>query len=148
MKKPAIIVDLDGTLCNVEHRQRHLEGKRKDWKAFANEYKSDTINEWCRTIIYAMGANASCAIILLTGRNECYRRGTEEWLQRNGVPYSFLLMRQNKDFRADSIIKKEIYEKHIEPNHDVIFCIDDRQQVVDMWRSLGLTCLQCAKGDF
>ena len=26
--------------------------------------------------------------------------------------------------------------------------LDDRKQVVDMWRSLGLTCLQVADGDF
>jgi len=26
--------------------------------------------------------------------------------------------------------------------------IDDRQVVVDFWRAEGLTCLQCAPGDF
>ena len=28
------------------------------------------------------------------------------------------------------------------------FVVEDRDQVVKMWRSLGLTCFQCAKGDF
>ncbi|MDJ0647343.1 MAG: hypothetical protein QNJ60_01435 [Xenococcaceae cyanobacterium MO_188.B19] len=29
-----------------------------------------------------------------------------------------------------------------------LFILDDRQQVVDMWRSLGLTVFQVAEGDF
>lgn len=30
----AIIVDLDGTLANCEHRRHFLETKPKDWKSF------------------------------------------------------------------------------------------------------------------
>jgi hypothetical protein len=30
----------------------------------------------------------------------------------------------------------------------VAMVFDDRNQVVDMWRSNGLTCFQVAKGDF
>lgn len=57
-------------------------------------------------------------------------------------------MRKDGDFRKDSIVKEEIYREWIEPFHEVLFCIDDRKQVVDMWRSIGLTCLQCAEGNF
>ena len=56
-------------------------------------------------------------------------------------------MRQNKDYRKDSIIKKERYDT-IKDTHDVLWVIDDRQQVVDMWRDLGLTVFQVAPGDF
>jgi hypothetical protein len=31
---------------------------------------------------------------------------------------------------------------------NVAMVFDDRQQVVDMWRSNGLTCFQVADGDF
>jgi hypothetical protein len=37
---------------------------------------------------------------------------------------------------------------HIRPNYDVKYVIDDRDQVVDMWRSLGLRVLQVAPGNF
>ena len=33
-------------------------------------------------------------------------------------------------------------------NYNVKFVLDDRNRVVEMWRSLGLTCLQVADGDF
>lgn len=31
---------------------------------------------------------------------------------------------------------------------NILFVIDDRDSVVEMWRRNGLTVLQCAKGDF
>jgi hypothetical protein len=57
-------------------------------------------------------------------------------------------MREAGDSRKDSIVKQELYERHIKPSYDVFVVLDDRNQVVDMWRSLGLVCLQVAPGDF
>jgi hypothetical protein len=57
-------------------------------------------------------------------------------------------MRKYGDFRQDSIVKQEIYEQLIAPDYDILCVLDDRQQVVDMWREIGLTCLQVAPGDF
>jgi hypothetical protein len=31
---------------------------------------------------------------------------------------------------------------------NILFTVDDRQKVVDMWRANGLTCLQVAEGNF
>jgi octaprenyl-diphosphate synthase len=45
-------------------------------------------------------------------------------------------------------IKEEIYHLKIEKDAQVLFVIDDRKSVVERWRKLGLTCLQCAPGDF
>jgi len=59
-----------------------------------------------------------------------------------------LFMRPDGDFRADNIVKQEIYDTHIKGKHDVLFVMDDRQQVVDMWRRNGLTCFQVAEGNF
>jgi hypothetical protein len=57
-------------------------------------------------------------------------------------------MRKHNDFRKDAIVKKEIYEEKIADHHDVLCVFDDRQLVVEMWRELGLTCMQVAPGDF
>lgn len=48
----------------------------------------------------------------------------------------------------DSIIKRELFEAHVRDTYAVRFVLDDRNQVVRMWRSLGLTCLQVADGAF
>ena len=73
---------------------------------------------------------------------------TERWLERYGIDYKYIFMRAAGDSREDSIVKREIYEGRIAPKFNVKYVLDDRNRVVAMWRSLGLTCLQVADGDF
>jgi hypothetical protein len=54
-----------------------------------------------------------------------------------------------QEFEKDAKIKHEIYINEIKPNYDVRFVIDDRKQVVDMWRNVaGLPVAQVAEGNF
>ena len=58
-------------------------------------------------------------------------------------------MRPQNDNRKDALIKRELFEQHILGQYYVELVVDDRQQVVDMWRrTLGLTCVQVDYGDF
>lgn len=41
-----------------------------------------------------------------------------------------------------------MFEEHIRNKFCVEYVLDDRNQVVDMWRNMGLTCLQVAEGGF
>jgi len=142
----AIIIDLDGTLCNTDHRQHFMQQKKKDWKSFYAGLNADPIHEWCHKIVnFFWGSHK---VIFLSGRPGEYRKNTESWLDLYRVKYNYLYMREIGDYRKDCIIKREIYLKKIKPNYNILFCIDDRKQVVDMWREEGLTCLQCAPGEF
>lgn len=147
MKTRAIIVDLDGTLCNTDHRQHLVADGAKDWPAFYEALVHDQPHQWCLELIKAMRMQG-IIVLLVSGRPMDYWNQTTEWLQKHMPKWDGLFMRKHNDFRKDSIIKSEIFKNEIEPRFEVIFCVDDRQQVVDMWRELGLTCLQCAKGDF
>lgn len=144
--RKAIIVDLDGTLSNSELRVKLCtDDKGKlDFIKFYESLGTDMPNYWCRDIIKTYEGS----IILVSGRPHKYRAKTIEWLNFHNIKFLRLMMRVDEDYRKDSIIKKEIYEYFIKDSFDIEYCIDDRQQVVDMWRDLGLTCLQCAKGDF
>jgi uncharacterized HAD superfamily protein len=144
---PAIIVDLDGTLCDVEHRVHHVRSKPKNWGAFNQAMEHDQPYFWCIELIAAMKAR-DYKIFFVTGRDENFRTMTEAWLSRHQVVYDELHMRRDGDFREDSEIKEEIYLGKIEKRAQVLFVVDDRRSVVDRWRKLGLTCLQCAVGDF
>lgn len=143
----AILVDLDGTLTNVDHRVYHVKKDEIDWRAFSDGMGNDTLNVWCFEIIAAM-ADRGYKIIFVTGRSESYRNHTESWLSKHQVSYDKLYMRKSKDRREDSEIKKEIYHQFIEESYNTLFVIDDRLSVVKMWRDLGLICLQCDWGDF
>ena len=87
-------------------------------------------------------------VIVMSGRDESCRTETERWLNKHNIPFDFLFMRPEGDMRKDNIIKHELFNKYVRDNYDVKFVLDDRQQVVDMWRKMGITCLQVAEGDF
>ena len=146
-KPPAIIVNLDGTLANCDHRRHHVMSKPKNWKAFYGGIDLDLPNLWCLDLVstYTMAATS---IILVSGRPDDHRAVTERWLDRYNVTYDRLIMRAAGDNRDDMVVKKELYQKQIEPYYKVIFTVDDRKRVVDMWRSLGLICLHCAEGNY
>jgi predicted kinase len=75
--------------------------------------------------------------------------GTEQFIDENikiGYPFRHLFMRGAMDQRPDFVIKKEILD--LLPKDRIKYCLDDRDQVVEMWRAEGLTCLQVAEGLF
>ena len=145
MKKKCIIIDIDGTLANIEHRRKDLLAEN-NWKEFNSKINLDSINIWCRELINSFKDKYN--IILVTGRTEEFNDVTLKWLNDNNIFYSEIFFRENSDYRDDTIIKKEIYEKSIEPSYIPLFVVDDRNKVVKMWRELGLVCLQCNYGDF
>jgi hypothetical protein len=157
MKKEAIIVDIDGTLANCEHRRHFIDGthEKQDWKSFYESMINDTVNDWCKFIMgrcYDESGRIQTSLLLISGRPEEYRELTLDWLIKYHMwdwqEENKLFMRKTGDFRDDCVIKEEIYREHIEPHYDVLFCIDDRPKVCRLWRSIGLICLQCNDKEF
>lgn len=143
----AIIVDIDGTLADVEHRVHHVQKENKDWRAFNEGMVSDSLNQWCFDLVKGMQAK-DYKIVFLTGRSEPWRGPTEEWIKKHGLDYDHLYMRPAKDRREDFEVKKDIYQNQIAKDYEVMFVLEDRASVVKMWRSIGLVCLQCDWGEF
>lgn len=142
----AVICDLDGTLCNIDHRLKYVKEGNKNWGMFFSLIKNDSLNTWCRTVLAGMYENT--CIVLCSGRGNEYRAPTIAWLKDYGIKYDHLFMRYYKDHRQDTVIKEIILDFEIKTRYNPILAIDDRQSVVDMWRRNGIVCLQCAKGDF
>lgn len=148
-KKPAIICDLDGTLCNIDHRLHYMKQEKKDWKRFFDELSNDKVNEWCDEILKKF--KESHEIVFCSGRPDDHKIKTWQWLEANSGAfdeYTPLYMRHRGDFRADDIVKENILDFELIPRYEILFVIDDRKRVVDMWRRRGHTVLQCAEGDF
>ncbi len=134
-----IIVDLDGTLAINQGRSPFD----------ASKYEEDGFNYNLWNLVKAQN------IVFLSGREGTAeaRKATENWLKKYTGVSDFVLsnrlfMRKEGDSRKDSTIKAEIYENEIKPNYYVIACYDDRDQVVDMWRSKGILCCQVNYGGF
>lgn len=137
-KPYAILCDIDGTLAHMVDRGPF------DWPKVGSDILDETVAEILR--LYYVTEHAK--VILFSGRDSVCRPETEEWLKKNLVPYHQLFMRGQADMRKDSIIKRELFDAEIKNEYQVLFVLDDRNQVVDMWRQMGLKCLQVADGDF
>lgn len=136
-----IICDLDGTLADFK-----TKGHRGPYDT-ARCAEDDLIEPVFR-VIMSFWSNHDYEIIYLSGREDSARAGTEEFLRNHQCPTGPLLMRATGDHRKDAIVKREIFDANIRGKYNVDFVLDDRDQVVKMWRELGLTCFQVAEGNF
>ncbi|WP_229370271.1 phosphatase domain-containing protein [Fibrivirga algicola] len=137
-----ILVDIDGTVAKIHNRSPF------DW---ANVDR-DLPNVPVLNVVRAMRA-AGYAVIFMSGRDTAARVSTIAWLQRHlgwieHTDYN-LFMRASNDNRKDAVVKRELYDTHIRDQYTVELVLDDRDQVVSIWRrDLGLTCLQVDYGNF
>lgn len=155
-RDPAWIVDIDGTLahrsCTAHPAGQHLQSAEDpDGCHCRSPYDETRVHEDIPdpTVIELVQLLSERYYILLcSGRTEGCRYDTQRWLHRHNVPYTNLFMRPEKDNRKDSEIKLEILDHYILPSFTVHGVLDDRQQVVDAYRSRGIKVLQVEPGDF
>lgn len=146
--KPLVIFDMDGTLADMQHRRHFLDKSPPDWKSFNADVGHDLPNKPVVDLYQTLWQSGHYEIVIATGRMEWQRAATEQWLAWQQIPFARMLMRQDKDNRADNIIKEEILHGLLAEGKTIAFVVDDRDQVVAMWRRNGITCLQCAEGNF
>ncbi len=144
----AILCDLDGTLAILNGR---------------NPYDASTCDQDLPNIpvleTIKMFHDSGYKIIFCSGREDKYKEPTVKFIETYftmkypnsdyDIPRGYqLFMRKSGDQRKDSIIKEEIFNTEIRDKYCVLLVLDDRNQVVDKWRELGLTCFQVNYGDF
>ncbi|MFI1699080.1 MULTISPECIES: phosphatase domain-containing protein [Streptomyces] len=136
--RKAVLVDIDGTVALMTGRSPFDETRVHE----------DLPNPPVIQVVRALHA-AGNQIVFLSGRTDGSREATDAWLTEHvGVPYAGPFMRPTGDSRKDSIVKVELFDAHIRDTYDVTCVLDDRSQVVQAWRAIGLTVLQVADGNF
>jgi predicted kinase len=140
----AFICDIDGTVA--------LKGDRDPFDE--TRVHEDRPNP---AVIAQVRINILAGLIpiFLSGRTDgCYGE-TWRWLRENVIPptpnglMGRLIMRPKGDNRKDYIVKRELFDREVRNEYNVLFVLDDRDSVVAMWREvLGLTCMQVAPGAF
>jgi len=142
-----VLVDVDGTIAL--HNRGAFE-----WDKVITDIPNKPVIDLVKSLLYNDGQQ----VIFLSGRDGVCKEDTVEWLKKQfpildvgsnkGFHEEFLFMRQEGDTRRDSIVKRELFDNHIRNNYYVWLVLDDRDQVVKMWRQMGFTCLQVAEGNF
>lgn len=139
-----VVVDLDGTAAII--------GDRSAFDA-SNCDIVDKVNEPVIMVVKSLyDTNAIDRIVFMSGRMDKDREPTLRFLMgkcQMGQTVFELHMRATGDMRKDSIVKKELFYKHIHGKYNPVLWLDDRLQVVRMVRDdLGIPLFQVADGNF
>lgn len=137
-KPRAFICDLDGTLAL-------FNGKRSPYDTA--KCGGDELNVPVANVVKLLVRDGQ-EVLYVSGREEKFRPQTLAWMNVQALPAGPLYMRATGDHRKDNLVKLELFNNGIRNNYNITLVLDDRNQVVDMWRKLGLTCLQVADGNF
>lgn len=135
-----IIVDIDNTLSLSDERFQFAtkENGKIDWDVVhSNENVIKDKPNYPMIDLVRRYKKDNVEIIIITGRPESCRKGTELWLQNYNIPYDTLYMRSEKyHYIKANILKKKIFEEFI---NDKVFCAyDDDDSVIQTWLDLGI----------
>ena len=162
-----VIFDIDGTLLDISHRLKHIKKTPKDWKAFRDP-KEKVHDEPIMPVINIARAflynHPRDRIIFASGRSEEERADTvaslsdwfllagwhnvvDDWDIIEPYPTSPFYMRAEKDYRKDTIVKREMYEQMLKDGYKPELVFDDRPSVLRMWREIeGLKVVDVGHG--
>lgn len=137
-KPQAILIDIDGTVALHDGIRGH------------HDYAKVSLDKPNWPVIHAVRAmiNRGYQPLFISGRPDSCRTDTRMWINKHLVTTGRLHMRKTGDRRADYIIKNEIFDQHVRDHYNVVAAFDDRDQVVDMYREMGITVFQVAPGNF
>lgn len=135
----AIIVDVDGTVADCT-------GVRSPYDT--TKYHLDKPKEDVIRLIRDLHYKCGYLVLFCSGRHVDFYEDTYEWLLHYvKVPIRGLFMRYENG-TEDSVIKSELFNRHIRGKYNIVSVFDDRNRVVEMWRARGLLVNQVAEGDF
>ena len=140
-KKKAIIVDIDGTIADNNHRTHLIEGKKKDWEQFFEKMVDDKpIEENIHLIRKSF--NQGLNLLIVSGRYERHECLTRLWLDKYlGIDEYLLFQRSNKDYRNSIVLKKEILI-NIKKNFDIKAVMENDKKIIKMYKEQGLNCIK------
>ena len=148
--KPLVIFDLDGTLSDAAHRRHLVEGEKRYFDKFYDECYKD--GPMLATFAVARGLHATGhELWVFSGRTDRVAVLTATWFIKHEIAHLFSRMqfRPEGDYTPDDQLKLQWFEQMSrDDRHRLVLTFDDRDRMVKMWRSLGVTCFQVAAGDF
>ena len=147
-EKGVVICDIDGTLADCSHRLHYLQETPRNWASFFDTMMRDSPRTAVIQDVHVLEQQGH-EIFLVSGRPDTYRGKTEAWLWdhcRQQFSWRALFMRQGGDHRPDTVVKEEMLRRYFPDLSCIYLVIDDRPQVIEMWRSHGLDVMDVGNG--
>lgn len=144
IRKDTILVDLDGTISNAEHRVHLVRSRPPNWDLFFKKCVDDLPNVWCIELMKAMKA-AGYNVVIVSARSDMVLEETKQWLSKYGLgDIELHMVRKGNDTTEDSLLKSKWLSQFGKDR--VLFVVDDRDKVCKMWVREGLQVLNCGQG--
>lgn len=133
-KRKAVIIDVDGTVAKMNGRNPY------DW----HRVEEDLPRQAPICMVQGM-IEKGITPIFMSGRDGVCKNLTYKWLLDNIMEWYLpenggfhLFMRSDGDMRPDYVVKKELFDKYVRNNFNVVAAIDDRKQILELWTQLKI----------
>ena len=141
--KNAIIVDLDGTLVKVGNRS-YFDASTADKVDTPVPHIVDLVQRYMNGNVYVFFVTGRST--KGDGKDATYRQLSNIFPKFESMVFrnrASLHMRKDGDFRKDTLFKGEIYKNFIKGKFNVLFALEDRKQMVDLYRNeLKVPCFE------
>ena len=142
--RPAVVVDMDGTLCDVSavlHLQARDDGFAAFHQACAGCPPHPAVLDWC-----VDHHHRGHEILIVSGRDAWARELTVAWLARHlPVPVAGVFLRAQGDYRSNVEVKRDIHRR-LTRTYAIRAAIDDDPQIVGLWLELGIPAAMVLDG--
>jgi hypothetical protein len=139
---PAVIFDIDGVLADAAGRQHYLDWG--DWKRFFDACGDDPIIEEIERLLELL--DSSLKVVLLTGRPRRVLPHTVGWLERYGLRWDVLIMREYGDYSGVDEFKRGALRDLVQEGFDIRLALDDDPKNHAMYVSEGVPCIYIHSG--
>lgn len=141
---PAVVFDMDGVLSDAAGRQHLLERPRRDWDAFFEAVGDDELIDEVARLLEVL--DDDLVVVLLTARPIRVQRQTLEWLDRHGLRWDLLVMRDWGDYGASRDYKRDAVHDLRAHGFDLRLAFEDDRRNVDMFHAEGVPCIYIHSG--
>jgi beta-phosphoglucomutase-like phosphatase (HAD superfamily) len=139
-----VIFDIDGVLSNATSRQHFLERGRRDWTAFFEACGDDPLIGEVAQLLELL--DAKLAVVLLTGRPIRVQPQTLAWLDRYGLRWDLLVMRDRGERARVTDYKRRVVGELRAYGFDLRLALEDDPMNHAMFVEEGVACVYIHSG--
>ena len=140
----AVVFDMDGVLSDASGRQHLLDRPYRDWDAFFEACGDDPLIDEVGVLLGAL--DPSFQVVLLTARPIRVRPHTLDWLERMGLRWDLLIMRDYGDYGASRDFKRRTVDELRTFGFELHLAFEDDRRNVEMFHREGVPCIYIHSG--
>ena len=139
-----MVFDIDGVLSDAAGRQHFIEKGNRDWSAFFEACGDDPVIEEIARLLELL--DSSLAVVLLTGRPLRVQPQTLAWLDRYGLRWDLLVMRERGDYSLVTSFKQGVVGDLRAAGFDLRLAFEDDPSNHAMYVAAGIPCVYIHSG--